>query len=212
MAKFAIRVPDHIVDGDGRVLALNFDAPGFVAPVVFTAASDDPDEYPARVALEVEVWPWNGPVVSQVVIEPRLEFAQGSDLLDSPYEYLGTLPAITVPTLLREAVAHAAMPASKPFRDEIGKHVTAVLKLLPVKRAPRIPRDEQNLIRFAYEKALNDPELKTKYEQREHVFEQLHRAYPDSWPRNEDLRMPERDRLRSWLADLDREREEFLGL
>ena len=178
--------------------------PGFVLPQVFHACWDDLDKYPAVVKFDVEVRLWTGPRAIRVVLEARFEEGVGHDWDDSPYEYLGELPRVPIPTLLREAVAQAAMPASNPVREEMGRHAGAV-RALKMKRAPRIERWDLNQIRFFDWEARANPEITTEWERREYIFEKLHEWSPADWPRG-DGRTPDYDRLKPFLAELDRER------
>ena len=185
------------------------DAPGYVVPPYFRAMYDDP-EWPCLVTLHVRVRR-TGPPVVHVHLDPRLdqspelweEDGRRSQLELSPFDHMGRVPELPVQLLLRDVLRRVAMRAEEPFILRCGSR-TGDMPELRVRRAPRTSHAEWKVIRRAYCEALADPECTTKYAVREYVFEKVHSAYPDGWPRG-DGATPDYDRLRRFLDQIDRE-------
>jgi hypothetical protein len=199
-----------LIDSDGRVLhTIELEnARDYVVPITFDACWDDPD-YPAEVTLEVEVGISAGAVVRSIRIDPRpAKTREGYSAWPlqgmSSYERLGRLPELPVPSLLREALAHAAMPRSRPLISEMGWHAVDLLQILPIGRAPRLPNIERERIWHYYAQAIADTNLMTELDQREWIFKKLHEENPEVWRYSEGNRSTaDYDRLRSFLDEAE---------
>jgi hypothetical protein len=186
------------------------DAPAFAIPRRFKAELDDP-KFPGLVTLHFRATESGDVACLALDLYPRVDRRDELVELDSgrawsdgraPFAYMGDFE-VPVPRLKREAIARAGVPQERPLLSEMGRHVDAITKA-PAKRAPRISAYEWALIRSAYQGELANPDLTTKRDVRRHVFELLHYALPDEWPRR-DGRTPDYDRLRPFLVEIDAE-------
>jgi hypothetical protein len=183
------RPPDSIeippVTPDGRIvedIPLE-DAPGYVVPRSFDAACQDDPVLPADVTLQVDVTITRGPIVVGVHLTPRREPRPTRwPLAQIPaQEWIGFVN-LPLPQLLREALAHAAMPAARPMIDELGWHAQALLETLPARRKPRITVEDRELVLHYYALTLTDNRYSTESERLAAVWQKLFQDNPERWP------------------------------
>ena len=174
-----------LVDSEGFVvhtIELE-DAPDYVVPITFSACYDDP-RLPVEVTLEIEVRLSAGVILRRVIAEPRpASLVHGSAWPSdgmSEYAYVGDFKVAT-PTLTRDALAHAAMPRSRPHYDEMGYHAVEVTRTLVVHREPRLSSYERDLMRHHYARALASPECTAKQDRTAFVHDALIKEMPGRW-------------------------------
>lgn len=191
-----------LVDRDGRVIHTIglAEAPEYVVPITFEACLDDPS-LPCEVILDVEVSVSTGAIVRDLRMPPKK--AKGVDASAWPlqaaskYEHVGEVPKLPVERFRREAVAHAAMPRSRPHVDEMGYHVETVLPLLKARRAPRISSYERDVMRHYYALALRRDDF-TKDDRLSFILRGLNEVFPDRARFNAA-------RLRPFVKEMDAE-------
>lgn len=182
------------------------DAPGFVMPR-FLIAELDSDEYPAIVRIHAEAKP-AGLEARRVTWFPRVDpRPEVWDWLgDTPRQHMGALPALPLPRLLDDLTAMSAVPIDNALVSQMYRHTATVRGLLRGRRAPRTSVYERALIRRFDDAARADPRVATPLDRREYVLAGMHEELPTLWLRRDDLSYPDSDRMRRYLAELDRER------